>query len=64
MFLMPRKGQKGRYNYGKSFDVIIAGSKRKVAYRYTNRKKSTKTLVDFKSKKPLNMERRSRRYKK
>lgn len=52
------------YNYGKSFDVNIAGSKRKVAYRYTNKKKSTKTLVDFKSKKPLNMERQPRRYKK
>lgn len=51
---MPRKGEKGRYNYGRAF--MHKGTK--VAYRYTDKKKSTKTLVDFKTKKPLNLYRR------
>lgn len=42
-------GDKSRYNYGRAF----MHDGRKVAYRYTDKKKSTKTLVDFKTKKPI-----------
>jgi len=42
-----------KYNYGKSFYSSVHG--RKVVYRYTNKKKSTKTLVDAKTKKPFRM---------
>lgn len=36
------KGQKSRYSYGKAFKM----NGKKVMYRYTDKKKSTKTLVD------------------
>jgi len=48
---MPSKGQKGRYNYGRAF----TRKGRKVAYRYVNKDKRTKTLVDFKTKKPISV---------
>ena len=43
------KGQKSRYSYGKAFKM----NGKKVMYRYTDKKKSTKTMVDFKTKKPV-----------
>ena len=46
---MPGPGQKGRYNYGRAF----TSNGRKVAYRYVDKDKRTKTLVDFKTKKPI-----------
>jgi hypothetical protein len=46
---MPRKGQKGTYNYGRIFQL----RGRDVRYRYVNKDKSTKTLVDAKTKKPI-----------
>ncbi len=53
---MPRK-QPGRYNYGRQFvrtrkyrGGIV---KENVMYRYTDKKKSTKTLVYVKNKKPV-----------
>lgn len=39
-----------KYNYGTKF---THGSGRKVMYRYTNKKKSTKTLVYVSTKKPV-----------
>lgn len=42
-----------KYNYGKVFHSAVHG--RKVVYRYTNKKKSTKTLVDAKTKKTFRM---------
>jgi hypothetical protein len=42
-------GKKGRYNYGR----VFMHKGRKAAYRYTDKKKSTKTLVDYKTKKPI-----------
>ena len=39
-----------KYNYGKPFTLTPHG---KVMYRYTNKKKSTKTLVSAKTKKPI-----------
>lgn len=47
---MPR-GQKARYNYGKTFEI----NGNRYAYRYTDKKKSTKTLVHIPSKKPANL---------
>ncbi len=38
------KGQRDRYNYGKPFKM----NGKTVMYRYTDKKKSTKTLVDSK----------------
>jgi hypothetical protein len=46
---MPGKGKKGTYNYGRAFYL----DDRKVAYRYVNKDKRTKTLVDYRSKKPI-----------
>jgi hypothetical protein len=42
------KGQKSRYSYGKAFKL----NGKTVMYRYTDKKKSTKTLVDS-NKKPM-----------
>ena len=58
MLLMPRKGQKGRYNYGRQFSKHTStsgGTKiyTKVQYRYLNGDKKTKTLVDARTKKPV-----------
>lgn len=47
---MPRKGQKGRYNYGRKFYLMPHGE---VQYRYLNKNKKTKTLVSAKTKKPI-----------
>lgn len=44
------------YNYGKTFKI----EKRNVQYRYTNKKKSTKTLVYTSTKKPVKAHRGSR----
>jgi hypothetical protein len=59
---MPGKGEKGRYNYGRKW----MHNGRAVAYRYVNKDKRTKTLVDFKTKKPIKTGPGSeyRRYKK
>lgn len=46
---MAKDYSKRNVNYGRAF--MHEG--RKVAYRYIDRKKSTKTLVDFKTKKPI-----------
>jgi hypothetical protein len=60
---MPKKGQKGRYTYGRRFkdDTI----NRMVMYRYLDKKKSTKTLVDARTKKVIERGHRDgkRRYK-
>ena len=48
---MPGKGQKGRYNYGRIFQI----GNRDVRYRYVNKNKKTKTLVDARTKKPIKM---------
>lgn len=37
------------YNYGRKFTI----GTREVAYRYENKKKATKTLVDYKTKKVI-----------
>jgi hypothetical protein len=42
-----------KYNYGKPFHSAVHG--RKVVYRYTDKKKSSKTLVDAKTKKTFRM---------
>lgn len=46
---MPRKGQSGRYNYGRIFQI----GNRDVRYRYVNKDKKTKTLVDARTKKEI-----------
>ena len=48
---MPGKGKKGRYNYGRKFTL----GKREVMYRYVNKDKRTKTLVDARTKKVIKM---------
>jgi len=52
---MPRKGQKGTYNYGRIFQI----GNRDVRYRYVNKNKKTKTLVDARTKKPIKTTRKS-----
>ena len=42
-----------KYNYGRKFHSAVHG--REVMYRYVNKKKSTKTLVDARTKKPFRM---------
>lgn len=46
---MPGKGEKGRYNYGRIFQI----GNRDVRYRYVNKNKKTKTLVDARTKKVI-----------
>jgi len=43
-----------KYTYGRKFTEGSGRARRKVCYRYTNGKKSTKTLVDAKTKKKVN----------
>ncbi len=50
---MPR-GQEHRYNYGKKFEHgSRSDPRRMVMYRYTNKKKSTKVMVDARTKKVI-----------
>ena len=44
---------KGKYNYGKKFTIRLGNHNMPVMYRYLNKKKSSKTLVDARSKKPI-----------
>ena len=47
-----------KYNYGRTFTK----DGKRVRYRYTNKKKSTKTLVDAKTKKPFRMKSHGAKY--
>ena len=49
MFLNMPKGAEGSYNYGRIFQI----GNRDVRYRYVNKDRKTKTLVDAKTKKVL-----------
>ena len=49
------KGKESSYNYGRKFMI----GNREVMYRYVNKKRSTKTLVDARTKKPVKTTRTS-----
>ena len=55
------EGREGSYNYGRKFTI----GKREVMYRYVNKDKRTKTLVDAKTKKVIkHLDPGSRTYRK
>ena len=57
---MPGPGQKGTYNYGRIFQI----GERDVRYRYVNKDKRTKTLVDAKTKKVIKTSSSKKTYRK